>query len=62
MVMQEQLVPKNHLIRKIDSTIAFEFIRAEVAHLYCIQNGRPAIDPAILFKIMLLSYLFGVPS
>lgn len=62
MVTLEQLVPKNHLVRKIDTAIDFEFIRAEVAHLYCKDNGRPAIDPVVLFKIMLLGYVFGVPS
>lgn len=62
MVTLEQLVPKDHLVRKIDTAIDFEFIRAEVAHLYCKDNGRPAIDPLVLFKIMLLGYVFGVPS
>lgn len=62
MVTLEQLVPKDHLVRKIDTAIDFEFIRAEVAYLYCKDNGRPAIDPVVLFKIMLLGYVFGVPS
>lgn len=62
MVTLEQLVPKDHLVRKIDTAIDFEFIRTEVAHLYCKDNGRPAIDPVVLFKIMLLGYVFGVPS
>ncbi len=61
MVTLEQLVPKSHLVRKIDTTIDFEIIRAEVADLYCKDNGQPAIDPVILFKIMLLGYLFGLP-
>lgn len=62
MVTLEQLVPKEHLVRKIDKAIDFEFIRDEVAHLYCHNNGRPAVDPVRLFKIMLLGYLFGIPS
>lgn len=62
MVTLEQLVPKNHLVRKIDAAIDFEFIRDEVAHLYCHNNGRPAIDPVRLFKILLLGFLFGVKS
>lgn len=62
MVTLEELVPKNHLVRKVDAAIDFEFIRDEVAHLYCHDNGRPAIDPVVLFKMMLLGYLFGVPS
>ena len=62
MVTLEELVPEDHLVRKIDATIDFEFIRDAVAHLYCPDNGRPAIDPVQLIKMMLLGYLFGVPS
>lgn len=62
MVTLEELVPKDHLVRKVDAAIDFEFIRAEVEHLYCKDNGRPPIDPVRLFKIMILGYLFGVPS
>lgn len=58
----DELVPEDHLVRKIDAAIDFEFIRDAVAHLYCPDNGRPAIDPVHLIKMMLLGYLFGVPS
>jgi hypothetical protein len=58
----DQLVPEDHLVRKNDAAIDFEFIRDAVAHLYCPYNGRPAIDPICLIKVMLLGYLFGVPS
>lgn len=34
MVTLEQLVPKEHLVRKIDAAIDFSFIHDEVAHLY----------------------------
>ena len=60
MISLEQLVPKDHLVRKVAKAIDFEFIRDEVAHLYCHDNGRPAVDPVRLFKIMLLGYLFGI--
>lgn len=62
MVTLEELVPEDHLVRKIDAAIDFEFIRDTVAHLYCPNNGRPAIDPVRLIKMMLLGYLFGIPS
>ncbi|TQI82552.1 transposase [Serratia fonticola] len=58
----DELVPEDHLVRKIDAANDFEFIRDAVAHLYCPDNGRPAIDPVRLIKMMLLGYLFGVPS
>ena len=41
----EELVPKDHLLRKIDKVIDFGFIRERVKDLYCADNGRPAIDP-----------------
>lgn len=62
MVTLESLVPKEHLVRKIDRAVDFEFIRDETRHLYCEDNGRPPVDPVRLFKIMLLGYLFGIPS
>ena len=62
MVAIDQLVPKDHLVRLIDLAIDFEFIRDEVAHLYCKNNGRPAVDPVRMFKILFLGYLFGIQS
>ncbi|MDF2178407.1 IS5/IS1182 family transposase, partial [Aliiglaciecola sp. CAU 1673] len=54
MVAIDQLVPQDHLVRLIDLAIDFEFIRDKVAHLYCQDNGRPAVDPVRLFKILFL--------
>jgi len=58
----ESLVPKDHLLRKIDRVIDFEFIRAKVKELYCADNGRPAVDPVVLFKMLFIGYLYGVRS
>lgn len=49
-------------MRKIERTIDFEFIRERVRDLYCADNGRPAIDPVILFKMLFIGYLYGVRS
>jgi len=62
MVILEDLVPADHLLRKIDTYIDFEFIRDAVRHLYCDNNGRPAADPVLLFKMLFIGYLFGVRS
>lgn len=56
------LVPSDHLLRKIDGVVDFEFIRERVRHLYCPDNGRPALDPVVLFKLLFLGYLFGIRS
>jgi transposase len=56
------LVPEGHLLRKVDSAVDFSFIHERVKHLYCENNGRPALDPVVLFKLLLLGYLYGVRS
>ena len=58
----DSLVPKDHLLCKIDHTIDFNFIRDKVKDLYCADNGRPAIDPVVLFKMLFIGYLFGICS
>lgn len=60
-VLIEQLVPRDHLLRKIADVLDTGLIREETAKLYS-TRGRPAIDPVVLFKMLLISYLFGIRS
>jgi transposase len=62
LVSIEALVPEKDLLRKVDAVVDFSFIRDRVKHLYCEDNGRPALDPVVLFKLLLLGYLYGVRS
>lgn len=62
MVTLEELVPQDHLLRLIDRHIEFDFIREHTAHLYSANNGRPALDPVVLFKMLFIGYLFGIRS
>jgi len=62
MLCIEEMVPKDHILRDIDRAISFDFIYEEVKDLYCEDNGRPSIDPVVLFKIILIKYLFGIRS
>lgn len=62
MVSLESLVPPDHLLRKIDAVIDFSFIHDRVVGLYCPDNGRPALDPVMMFKALFIGYLFGVRS
>jgi transposase len=58
----EMLVPKEHLLRKIDAAVDFRRIYEIVGDLYCKDNGRPSIDPIVLFKIVLIQHLYGIRS
>lgn len=50
MVDTESLVPAAYLLRKIDAAIDFSKIYDMIAPLYCTDNGRPSVDPVVLFK------------
>jgi transposase len=61
-VLLDDLVPENHLLRKIDTYIDFSFILEKVRPYYSEDNGRPSLDPLILFKMMFIGYLYGIRS
>ena len=61
-VVIDQLVPKEHLLRKIDAAVDFNRPYEMVEPLYCEDNGRPSIDPVVLFKMVLIQHLYGLPS
>lgn len=44
-VDMEILVPKDHLVRKIDNTIDLEFLNEK--HLYSGEIGISSIDPVV---------------
>ncbi len=63
MISIEDLVPEEHLLRKIDAAIDFSFIYDEVEGMYSdFDGGRPGIDPVSLFKIVMIQYIFGIRS
>lgn len=57
----DDLVPQDHLLRKIDRVIDFTFIYELVKDLYS-DVGKESIDPIVLFKICFIQYLFGIRS
>lgn len=58
----DQLVPEDHLVRKLDACIDFSFIYDLVKDKYSTETGRPSIDPIVLFKIVFIQYIFGIKS
>ncbi|WP_434092011.1 hypothetical protein [Peribacillus frigoritolerans] len=50
MITLDQLVPANHLVRKMEASIDFIFIYDLVIDMYS-EVGRPSIDPVILVKL-----------
>ncbi len=48
MISVSELVPKNHLLRKVDKVLDLNFVYELVEDKYCLDNGSPSIDPVIL--------------
>ena len=61
-VMIEELVPQDHLLRKIDKAVDFSFIHEMCKDLYSPNIGRPAIEPELLFRMLFIGYLYGIKS
>ena len=59
MLCVDMLVPKDHLLRKIDAAVDFTHIYDLVEDLYCEDNGRPSCDPVVLFKLVLIQRIAG---
>ena len=62
MVDTEGLMPAEHLLRKVDTAVDFSKIYEMVEPLYSEDNGRPSIDPVVLFNMVLIQHLYGIPS
>jgi len=58
----DTLVPKDHLLRKIEKIMDYEWLYERLSPYYCHDNGRPGIDPVVLIKMVLIQHLFGIPS
>lgn len=56
-----ELIPANHLLRKIEASISFSFIYDLLAPFYP-AVGRPSVNPVSMFKMLLVGYLYGIKS
>lgn len=61
MYTMNELVPQDHLIRKLENALDFRFIYPKVKQLYS-RLGRPSIDPVVLFKMLMINIIFGYNS
>lgn len=58
----DALVPEDHVLRKIEKVMDYEWLYERLEPYYCHDNGRPGTDPVVLIKMVLIQHLFGIPS
>ena len=54
----DQLVPREHLHRKIDIAMDFDRLYEMVEPLYSEETGRSSINPVVRFKQILIPHLY----
>lgn len=62
MVTIEELMPREHFLRKLEAALDLSFVYDETSPLYSRKYGRPPIDPVVLVKYLLVGFLYGIPS
>ena len=57
----DHLVPQSHLLRHIAELIDLSFVYP-LARPYYSHTGQPSVDPVVIFKTLLIGYLYGITS
>jgi transposase len=57
----EEVVPDDHQVREIASVLDLTWVRSELAFYYS-PLGRPSIDPALMVRMLIVGYVFGLRS
>ena len=55
-----ELIPDDHVLRRVDLVLDLVWLCDQVAYCYCEDNGRPAIDPEAAVRLMLAGLLTGI--
>lgn len=58
--LYERLIPKGHMLRQMNDLVDYSFVKEELREKYCLDNGRNAIDPAQMFKYLLLKAMYSL--
>ena len=56
----ETLVPADHYLRQVKGVIDFKVMREKVADRYSEDQGSPAKDPVMMFKLEFLQYHYNL--
>ena len=54
------LIPDDHVLKRVDKVLDLSWLRGEVRDCYCEDNGRPGIDPEAAVRLMLAGLFEGI--
>jgi transposase len=53
-------IPENHILKQINSVVDFSFVNRMLEDSYCKYYGRPAKEPEMMAKLLILQYLYNL--
>ena len=57
----DEVVPADHLVRRIDAVLDTSWVHQELAPFYS-PLGRPSIDPELMIRMLIVGYVFAIRS
>jgi transposase len=57
----DDLVPQDHLLRKIDRFLELSDLHQHLAPYYS-HTGRPSVDPELMIRMLIIGYCLGIRS
>jgi len=60
-VRLDEVVPAEHLVRRIDGVLDLSWLHGELAPFYS-HTGRPSIDPELMIRMLIIGYVFAIRS
>jgi transposase len=57
----EDVVPRDHLLRRIDAALDLSWLRAELAPYYS-HTGCPSVDPELMIRMLIIGYCYSIRS
>ena len=54
----DEVVPAEHLVRRIDRVLDLSWLRGELAPFYS-HTGRPSIDPELMMRMLVVAIQRG---
>ena len=57
----DDVVPVDHLLRRIDAVLDLSWLRGELRHYYS-AIGRPSVCPELMIRMLLIGYCFSFRS
>lgn len=52
-------IPENHILKLINNAVDFGFVNTLLEDTYCKYYGRPAKEPEMMIRLLVLQYLYN---